>query len=147
GFFSRSFFHGRSGGGGGLSGLGLGGGFGFQAVGFALGALGGAFLGLLARLGLLGGAALDPPDLPAQGLVLRQEASDAVGRLGALGQPFADALDLQDGARLGAVFRQHRVVAADALDELAVARAVRVSDDDVVVGALLNAAAGQTNLQ
>ena len=49
--------------------------------------------------------------------------------------------------RLGAVLGQHRVVAADLLDELAVTGRVRVGDDDVVVGALLGAAAGQTNLQ
>src|SRR5690606_2716338 len=149
GGFNRSFFHRRSsaGGFGGGGGFSLGGGFGFQAVGFALGALGGAFLGLLARLGLLRVVALGPLDLGAQGLVLRQEARDAVGRLGALGQPFSDALLLQDDARGGAVLGQHRVVAADALDEFAVARSVRVGVDDVVVGALLGAGAGQGNLQ
>src|SRR5450830_189231 len=154
-FFSSGSVLGGFGGGGGLflgagggfSGLDLGGGFGFQAVGFALGALGGALLRLLARSALVRVVRLRPLDLLAQGLVLRQEAGDAVGRLGALAEPFGDALDLQGDARGGAVLGQHRVVAADLLDELAVARRVRVGDDDVVVGALLGAAAGQTNLQ
>ena len=122
-------------------------GFGLGAVGFALGALGGAFLGLFARLALVRVVALRPRPLGRQGLVLRQEAGHAVGRLGALAEPFGDALGLQGDARLGAVLGQHRVVGADLLDELAVARRVRVGDDDVVVGALLGAAAGQTDLQ
>src|SRR5690606_8917078 len=134
----RSRVGGRSGGGGfflgaggGFGGLGLGGGFSLGAVGFALGALGGALLGLLARLGLVRVVALDPLHLVGQRFVLRQEAGDAVGRLGALGQPFGDAVGLQGDALLLAVARQHRVVGADALDELAVARGVRVGDDDV----------------
>src|SRR6478672_1913131 len=132
---------------GGFSGFHLGCSFCFRTVGFALGALGGAFLGLLARLRLVRVVALRPLDLAGQGFVLAQEAGDAVGRLGALGEPFRDAVGLQGDALLLAVARQHRVVRTDALDEFAVAGSVAVSDDDVVVGALLGAAAGQTNLQ
>jgi hypothetical protein len=39
----------------------------------------------------------------------------------------------------------HRVVEADALDETAITALARVSDDDVVEGALLGAATSQTN--
>src|SRR3989344_1640740 len=74
-FFSRGFFDSRSsrggggfflGAGGGFSGLDLGGGFGFQAVGFALGAFGGALLRLLAGLGLVRGVGLGPLHLGAE---------------------------------------------------------------------------------
>src|SRR5690606_9859153 len=116
------FFLGASGGFGGVS---LGGGFGLGAVGLALGALGGAFLGLLARLRLVRVVRLGPLDLVGQGFVLAQEAGHAVGRLGALGKPFRDPVGLQGDALLLAVARQHRVVGADALDEFAVARGVR----------------------
>src|SRR3546814_20840961 len=56
-----------------------------------LGLLGGAFLGLLARLALVrvvAGFALGNTGFG-------EEAQDAVGRLGALGDPFLDALDVQ----------------------------------------------------
>jgi AcrR family transcriptional regulator len=76
-----------------------------------------------------------------------QEAGDAVGRLGALGDPGLDRLELQHDARRRAVLGQERVVGADLLDEAAVAGRVAVSDDDRVVGALLGAATGETDLQ
>ena len=61
-------------------------------------------------------------------------------------EPMLDALGLQADAVL--VFgRQHRVVAAQLLDEAAVARAAAVGDHDVVVRALLGAGAGQADLQ
>src|SRR6202012_4017513 len=81
GFFGRSlladglFFNGRRVGGG----FGQGGG----AGGFALGLLGGAFFGLLARLALVRVVAVRPFGQALGG----QEAGDAVGRLGALGDP------------------------------------------------------------
>jgi hypothetical protein len=42
---------------------------------------------------------------------------------------------------LFAVLGKERIVAADALDELAVARIAGVGDDDLVIGTLLRAAA------
>src|SRR5690606_19364013 len=57
--------------GGGFSSFHLGGGFGLGAVGFALGALGGAFLGLLARSALVRVVGLGPLDLAGQHFVLR----------------------------------------------------------------------------
>src|SRR5690606_30777309 len=97
--------------------------FSFQTVGFALGALGGAFLGLLARSALVRVVRLGPLDLADQNFVLRlaDEAGDAVGRLGALGEPFRDAVGLQDYARRSAVLGEHRVIRTHALQELAVA--------------------------
>src|SRR5690606_6068196 len=111
------------------------------------GALGGALLRLLAGLGAVRVVALGPGDLTGEGLVLAQEAGHAVGRLGALLEPLGDAVGLQLHAGLGVVLGQHGVVAAHALDEFAVARRMGVSHHDVIVGALLGAAAAQTNLQ
>src|SRR3546814_127208 len=48
---------------------------------------------------------------------------------------------------VGMVGRQHRVVAAEPLDEAAVARRGRLGDDDPIKRALLRAAAGEANLQ
>ena len=77
----------------------------------------GALLGLLARLGLLRvvarGALLD-----AGGI---EEAGDAVRRLGADAQPVRDAV-LVELHPLRVVLGQQRVVGADLLDEVAVAR-------------------------
>ena len=42
---------------------------------------------------------------------------------------------------------EHRVIVADLFDETAIARRARVGDDDVVVGALLGASAGETDLE
>jgi hypothetical protein len=145
-FFSgRRFFHGR-----GfdfrfrLGGRRVGGQFGGGggAVFFTLGAFSGAFLGLLARLALGRVVAVGP----LHEAFLGQEARDAVGRLGALLDPGFDRFQLQgDADRI--VLLEERVVGADLLDETAVAGRVAVSDDDRVVGALLGAATGQTNLQ
>src|SRR5258708_10771410 len=57
-----------------------------------------------------------------------------------------DALLLEDEAA-DMVLAQHRVIGADLLDEAAVARAARVGDDDRVEGALLGAAACQSDLE
>src|SRR6185436_17561364 len=76
-----------------------------------------------------------------------QETGDAVGRLGALGDPGLDRFQLQGHARGRAVLGQQRVVGADLLDEAAVAGRVAVGDDDRVVGALLGAATGEANSQ
>src|SRR5690606_1875263 len=72
------------------------------------------------------------------------QAADLVGQLGAIADPVVDAGDVQDDALL--VARGNRVVVTDALDVAAVAGAARVGDDDVVEGALLGAAAGETDL-
>src|SRR5205085_706087 len=104
---------GRRRGGGGFSG---GGGFGLGAVGLTLGALGRTLFGLLARLALVRVVAV----LPFGQALLRQEAGDAVGGLGALADPLLDALDLQ-GHALGIVLAQQRVVRADLLQETAIA--------------------------
>src|SRR5690606_21705509 len=129
-----SLFDGRLlGGGGGGGGLSRGGG----AVGFALGPLLGAVLGLLTGLALfrvVAGRALDHA-------VGGREARHAIGRLGALLQPLLNPFQLQ-GDPVGVVTLQQRVVGAHLLDEAAVARRVAVGDDDRVVGALLGAATG-----
>ena len=119
-------------------GFGLGGLAGFLAVGAFLDAL----LRLLVRLALLRVVAV----LPLHHALLREEARDAVGRLGALADPFLDALQLEDGA-VGIVLLQERVIGADLLDETAVAGRMAVGHHDRVVGALLGAATGQTDLQ
>ena len=74
-----------------------------------------AFLPGTAFCGLLRGLALHQ----AGGV---EEAQDAVGRLGALGEPGCDLLVVEGDAG-GIVLRLHRVVGADLLDEAAVARA------------------------
>ena len=67
---------------------------------------------------------------------------DGVGRLGALGDPGVDLLEVQlDGLRVG-----QRVVAADQLDVATVAGHTAVSDDDAVERTLLGTVTGQTNL-
>src|SRR5690606_30472011 len=91
--------------GGGRGGGGLG------AVGLALGALGRTLLGLLAGLALVWVVAVRPFHQALGG----QEASHPVGGLGALLQPFLDALDLQHHP-LGAVLGDQRVVRAHLLD-------------------------------
>ena len=48
---------------------------------------------------------------------------------------------------IGVVLLEQRVVGPDLLDEAAVAGRVAVGDDDRVVGALLSAATGETDLQ
>src|SRR6185312_5883083 len=69
-----------------------------------------------------------------------------VGGLGALAEPFGDAFDLQHDA-IRVVLLEQRIVGADLLDEAAVAGRVAVGHDDRVVGALLGAATGETDLQ
>ena len=99
-----------------------------------------ALLGLFARLGLLRVVARRAL-LDAGGI---EEAQDAVRRLGADAQPVRDAVGVELHA-LGQILRQQRIVGADLLDEAAVTRVAAVGHDDAVIGALLGAAARQTN--
>src|SRR3546814_8311364 len=64
-----------------------------------------------------------------------QEASDAVGRLCANGDPVLGALDVQNNALL-IILGEQRIVAADTLDETAIAGRTAVGDDDLVIGTL-----------
>src|SRR5436189_541035 len=118
-----------------LLGRGVGG---FGGLGLLRRTLLGALLGLLARQTLvrviLGGALLD-----AGGM---EEAEHAIARLGADAEPMPDAVGVELHA-LFAVLGQQRIVAADALDELAVARIARIGDDDLVIRPLLRAAPGK----
>src|SRR4051812_2483387 len=72
---------------------------------------------------------------------LAEELRHAVGGNRALADPVRHALVLQAHA-LGMLGGQHRVVAADLLDEAAVARAAAVGHHDVVVRTLLGTGAG-----
>src|SRR5690606_30937463 len=100
----------------------------------------GAFLGLFAGDTLVG--------VVARGALLNacgvEEARDAVARLGADAQPMLGAVGVELDA-LGIVLGEQRVVAADAFDEAAIARAARIGDDDLVIGALFRTAARQAN--
>ena len=100
----------------------------------------GAFLGLFARDGLVRvvarGAFLDTGGV--------EEAGDAVARLGADAQPMLRAIGVELDT-LGIVLGEQRVVAADTFDEAAIARAARVSDDDLVIGTLFRTAASEAN--
>src|SRR3546814_4260586 len=60
-----------------------------------------------------------------------EEAGDAVARLGADAQPMLRAVGVELHA-LGIVLGEQRVVAADALDEAAVARAARIDRKSTV---------------
>ena len=72
----------------------------------------------------------------------RQQLRDAIGGLGAVGDPAVDLLHVElDQVRMGA-----GVVAAHFLDEAAVARRAGIGDDDAVVRALLGAVASEANL-
>src|SRR3546814_2410512 len=62
-----------------------------------------------------------------------KEAGDAVARLRADAQPMRGAFAVELHA-LGIILGEQRVVAADTLDEAAVARGARVSNDDLVIG-------------
>src|SRR5271166_4955235 len=75
-----------------------------------------------------------------------EEAGHAIGGDGALADPVGDPLGLQTHAvvMLG---RQHGVVAAQLLDEAAVARAAAVGDDNMVIRPLLGSGAGKANLE
>ena len=55
-----------------------------------------------------------------------------------------DALGIELHA-LGRILRQQRIVAAELLDEAAVARSAAVGDDDAVIGPLLGAATSEAN--
>src|SRR3546814_5457171 len=68
--------------------------------------------------------------LPAGGL---QEASDAVGRLCANGDPVLGALDVQNNALL-IILGEHRLVAADRPDDTAIAVRTVVGAADLVIG-------------
>src|SRR5690606_2814123 len=72
-----------------------------------------------------------------------QQLSNALGRLGTLGQPVVGTF-LVDG-QLHFTASGDRVEEADALDETAVARIAAVGHDQVVEGALLGAATGETD--
>src|SRR4029079_3079126 len=106
------------------------------------GLLGSALLGLLAGHRLL--RVVAGGTLQEAGGV--EEAQDAVGRLGALGEPGLDLLVVENDAG-GIVLGLHRVVGADLLDEAAVARGARIGNDDAVIGTLLRTTTGETDLQ
>src|SRR6202030_2750948 len=112
------------------------------AVGFALGALLGALLGLGPRLALVRVGA----GFPLHDVMFGELAGAPVGGLGALADPLGAPLHLQDDA-VGVILLQQRVVGAHLFDEAAVARRMAVGDDDRIVGALLGAATGETDLQ
>ena len=99
----------------------------------------GPFLGLLARLCLAG--VVGGHTLTHAGLV--EQAGDAVGRLRADAQPVADAvLGQADAVRV--ILGEQRVVGADLLKVVAIARAARIGHDDAVIGALLGTATRKT---
>src|SRR5690606_19110946 len=117
---------------------GVGGGFLVRSgLGPGFGTLG----GLLARLGTFG--VVTRRALGEAGAI--EEAQHAVGGLGPDAQPMLDALG--DERHALAVVGEHRIVAADLLDEAAVARRTGVGDHDMVVGALLGAGAGEADLE
>ena len=115
-------------------------GSGFFGVSQLLGLFFGAFLGLFARDCLVGVAARSAL-LDASGV---EETGDAVARLGADAQPMRGAFAVELDA-LGIVLGEQRIVAADAFDEAAIARAARIGDNDFVIGTLFRAAASETN--
>ena len=73
-----------------------------------------------------------------------EEPRHPVGRQGADAEPMPDPLFLQDDP-VRMVFRQHRVVGADTLDEAAVAGHPRIGHDNAVEGALFRPAPGQSD--
>src|SRR5215469_15899368 len=75
-----------------------------------------------------------------------EEQRHAFGRQRAHLDPMLDALAFQHDAVLVSLV-EHRVVGAELLDEAAVARAARIRHHDRIEGALLGAAAGETNLE
>ena len=68
-----------------------------------------------------------------------KEAGNAIGWLSAGGKPMLRTLCI-DSHALCAVLRQLRVVAADTLNELAVAWCAGVSNDDLIIRALFRTA-------
>src|SRR5438067_1741657 len=105
-----------------------------------LGGGSGALLRFLFRLGFL--RIVVDPRLHQTGL--GQHLVDAVRTHRTLAQPGLRHLEVELDA-IGMIRRQQRIVEADLLDEAAVARAARIRDHDVVMGAFLGAAASQTN--
>src|SRR5581483_5073520 len=73
-----------------------------------------------------------------------EEASDAIRRLCALGEPALHLLHVELEARL-VVLRHQRIEVAETLDEAAVTRKARVGDDDVIDRTLLGTGTGETN--
>src|SRR5688572_19570075 len=117
---------------------------GFRRRGSGFGGLGlglGAFGRLLAGQRLLGVAARRTLE-HAGGI---EETQHAIGRLRPDSQPMLGALGEQVHALAG--IGQLRIIGADLLDEAAVPRRAGVGDDDIVVGALLGAGAGETKFQ
>src|SRR5262245_33045450 len=102
----------------------------------------GAFLSLLLRLRLLRIVVLDGLDDPGIG----QEAVHAFRCGRAFGKPGFRLLEVE-AEPVGMVLGQQRIVVADALDEAAVTRAARFSDDDLEMGTLLGACASEPDLQ
>src|SRR4051812_3961084 len=106
--------------------------------------------GRLLGLGLLGRDLGGPPAGAAMARGAGQDAGpveepgDAVADLRPLAQPVADTL-LVEHDPVGVLGREQRVVAAQPLEEAAVARAARVGGHDPVEGPLLGAAARKTN--
>ena len=73
-----------------------------------------------------------------------EETGYTIGRLRANAQPMLGAVTVKDNAT-GIILGKQRVIAADALDKLAVARAALIGNDDLVIRALLRTTTRQTN--
>jgi hypothetical protein len=73
-----------------------------------------------------------------------EEAQDAVGGLGALGEPGLDLVGFENHAA-GVVLRLHRVVGAYDLDEAAIARVLLRGDDNAIDGFFLGAHTAKSN--
>jgi hypothetical protein len=121
--------------GGGLSGGG-------GAIGFLLRLFLGALVGLAARLALGRVVARGP----LHDADLAELTRHAVGGLGTLADPFLDAFQLQ-GDAVRVILLQQGIIGAYLFDETAIAGRVAVSDDDRIIGALLGAATGETDLE
>src|SRR6185437_10473693 len=106
------------------------------------GSSGSALLRLLLRLGLFRVVLLKRLYQARIG----EEAMHAIGRGRALRHPFLCLFEVELEA-IGMILRQQWIVEADLLDKAAIAGAARIRNHDVVVRALLRAAARQSDLQ
>jgi hypothetical protein len=105
----------------------------------------GLLLGSLSSLGLLGQLLLGLLGLGGSLLALvsgLHQSGDGIGELSALDLPVSDLLKIEaDGLGGG-----QRIVAADLLDETAIAGRTGVGDDNTVIRTLLRAVTGKANL-